>query len=84
MSLLSHSSVVLTLEYQLTLELELDAELHGGGTLSFDRKGLRETERYLASADVEVTRKNRQEALRLVSQAIATRVYDSIELVTPP
>ena len=76
----SFSSVVLTLEYQLTLEVELDAELQGGETLSFDRDGLRETERYLASADIEATRKNRQEALRLISQAIATRVYDSIEL----
>ena len=44
-----------------------------------DRQALREQcERYLASADVEVQRKNRQEALREVSRLVAGRVYDAL------
>ena len=74
----SVSSVVLTLEYEIRMQVLLEARYRDGRELPIDRLGLAETERYLASADLEVTRKNRAEALRLVASAIATRVYDSL------
>jgi len=72
------SSVVLALEFQLTLELDLRARRADGTLVPMDVHSLRETERYLASADVEVQRKNRVEAIRRVSAVVAERVYDSL------
>ena len=74
----SVSSVVLTLEYEITLSLELMARTSAGRTIILDPESLRETERYLASANVEVTRKNREEALRFLASTIANRVYDNL------
>ncbi len=74
----SVSSVVLTLEYEITLRLELQARTRDGRDIPLDPESLRETERYLASANVEVTRKNREEALRLLASTIASRVYDDL------
>lgn len=71
----SVDSVVLAIEYQLTLELDLEARRRGGADVPIDRGALRESERYLASADVEATRKNREEALRQLASVIAGRVY---------
>jgi len=71
----SVDSIVLALEYEITLELDLAAERSGGGEVPLDVASLRESERYLASADAEVTRKNRQEALRQVASVLAARVY---------
>ncbi len=71
----SVDSVVLAIEYELTLELDLEARRRGGSDLPLDRGALRESERYVASADVEVTRKNREEALRRLASVIAGRVY---------
>lgn len=80
----SFSSVVLALEYELTLELELQATRRDGSEVAIGRRALFETERYLASADVEATRKNRQEALRRLSQVLAGRVHDSlVEVIAP-
>jgi hypothetical protein len=74
----SLSSVGLALEYELTLSLALDARRADGSELEFDRRALRETERYLASADVEALNKNRQEALRQAAALLAGRVYDAL------
>ena len=74
----SFSSVIQALEYEITLNLELLATLSDGTEISIDTRATRETERYLASADVEVQRKNRQEALREVSRLVAGRVYDAL------
>lgn len=74
----SVSSVVLVLEYEITLQLDLEIRTRGGRAISLDPLALRETERYLASANAEVTRKNRQEALRLLASTIANRVYDNL------
>ena len=74
----SFSSVVLTLEYEVTLRLELKAERADGNQVGIDPRALRETERYLASADVEATRKNRQEALHRLSTVLAGRVHDAL------
>ncbi|MFQ5505212.1 MAG: LPS assembly lipoprotein LptE [Planctomycetota bacterium] len=74
----SFSSIVFTLEYQLVLAVDLEATRPDGTSLFVGRRALEETEFYLASADVEATRKNRDEALRRVAQVIAQRVHDSL------
>lgn len=72
----SFSSVVLALEYELTLTLDLRARDAGGAEVAPGARVLRDSERYLASADVEAQRKNRQEALHRVSRLLATRFLD--------
>ena len=74
----SFSSVIQALEYEITLNVELLAKFSDGTEISIDARATRETERYLASADVEVQHKNRQEALREVSRLVAGRVYDAL------
>ena len=74
----SFSSVILALEYQLTLDLDVRATRRDGTQLAIDRKSMRETERYLASADIEATRKNREEAVRRVASVLAGRVHDAL------
>lgn len=80
----SFSSFVAALEYSLTLELDLDVRLSGGDVIKLDPTILSETEAYLASPDIEVTRTNRLEALRRLSDQIASRVADTIELIERP
>ena len=46
--------------------------------MAIDPRTTRETERYLASADVEALQKNRQEALRQAAALLAGRVYDAL------
>jgi hypothetical protein len=80
----SFSSVVLALEYQVSMALELRARRRDGSEIPLDARSLRETERYLASADVESLRRNREEALRRLAGALAVRVHDEVfELVAP-
>jgi len=74
----SFSSVILALEYELTLALDLKATKADGSEVEIDPRALRETERYLASADVEALNKNRQEALRQAAALLAGRVYDAL------
>jgi hypothetical protein len=74
----SFSSVILSLEYELTLALELHATRADGSEVAIDPRVTRESERYLASADVEALQKNRQEALRQVAALLAGRVYDAL------
>jgi len=71
-------SLVLALEYEVTIELDLDAHRHDGSTVPIDRESLRDSERYLVSVDQEATRKNRMEALRRVSAVLAGRVYTAL------
>jgi hypothetical protein len=80
----SFSSVVPTLEYQLTLQLELQATRADGSELEIGWRALQETERYLASADVEATRKNRDEALRRLATLLAGRVHDQLARALEP
>jgi hypothetical protein len=75
----SLSPVVLTLEYELTLELALRARGPDGRERESDARALRETERYLSSADAEAQRKNRDEALRRVSRLLAARFLDWLD-----
>src|SRR5690606_25366716 len=74
----SFSSVELALEYEVELSVELSARRPDGTAVDIDRSVLRDWELYLASADVEVERKNREEALRRLSQLLATRVHDAL------
>ena len=80
----SFSSIALALEYELTLSLELEARRADGTAIALDPRSLRETERYLASADAEALRKNREEALRQAAAVLAGRVVDALyETLTP-
>jgi hypothetical protein len=74
----SFSSVVLALEYELVLDVQLLARRSDGTEVPIDPRATRESERYLASADSEALRKNREEALRQASNVLAGRVYDAL------
>ena len=76
----SLSPVVLTLEYELTLGLELVATADDGRELRFDPARFRGTERFLASADAEAQQKNQNEALRRLSRVLAARFLDQLAL----
>jgi hypothetical protein len=79
----SFSSVVLALEYEVRVQMEL--ELARPGTpIALDGRVISESELYLASADVESTRKNRQEALRRIAGVMAVRIHDVMVEVAPP
>lgn len=80
----SFSSIQFALEFSLTLRLDLDVERRDGTEVPFDRRALSFTELYFASADVEVTRKNKLEALRRVSQVIASRFHDALLVRSVP
>jgi len=78
------SSVVLALEYSVTLQVELTLEElpqpdRAGKRQPLPAGLLRDTEIYFASADLEATRKNREEALRLIADLIAQRVADVVD-----
>ncbi len=74
----SFSAVVLALEYSVTLEIALEVAWRDGQRVPIDRRSLNQTAIYLASADLEVGRKNRDEALRRISTLLAARVYDAL------
>ncbi|MBJ21712.1 MAG: LptE family protein [bacterium] len=80
----SFSSFVAALEYSVTMVLDLEIVRAGGLIVRLDPRMLSESELYLASADIEITRTNRLEALRHLSDVIASRVADSIELMEAP
>lgn len=74
----SFSSVLLALEYTLTVTLDLKAQRRDGRQVAIDGSALSQSEIYLASADIEAARKNRQEALHHVSQILAERAHDAL------
>ena len=76
----SFSSIVLALEYEIQVALEVHVRRRDDTDLAIDPRSLNETEIYLASSDVEAGRKNREEALRRISQVLAGRVVDAIYL----
>jgi Lipopolysaccharide-assembly len=80
----SFSSFVAALEYSVTLALDLHVVRASGEVIRLDPTLLRETEIYLASADIETTRTHKQEALRRLSDLLASRIADSIELMQRP
>jgi hypothetical protein len=74
----SFSSVIFTLEYELVLTLDLEARRSDGTQHRIGPRSLEESEYYLASADVEATRKNRHEAIRRLAKILAQRVHESL------
>ena len=80
----SFSSVVMALEYQVSLALHLRAKRADGTEIALDSRSLRETERYLASADAGALRRNREEALRRLAGVLAGRVHDEVFEVAAP
>ena len=70
------SSVAVALEHRIVLIVRLEATRAGGGEAPFDSLRLSEQERYLSSSDVEAAAKNREEALRRLAAALATRFWD--------
>lgn len=72
----SYSPVGLALEFEVTLQLDVTAKRRDGSEIELDASSLRLSERYLASADMQATLKNRQEALRKMSAVLASRVHD--------
>ena len=80
----SFSRFVAALEYSLTIQLDLELVRSSGDVVRLDPRMLTESDVYLASPDIEVTRTNRLEALRRLSDVLASRVADSIELIESP
>ncbi|HBZ71687.1 MAG TPA: hypothetical protein DEP35_18965 [Deltaproteobacteria bacterium] len=74
----SFSSVLLALEYSVTVTLDLKAQRRDGRLVTIDGSALTQSEIYLASADIEALRKNREEALHRVSEMLAERVHDAL------
>ena len=70
----SVSSVVLVLEYETVVAIELQAAR--GEQVLVAATRLEESERHLASADVEAQRRNRDEAVRRVASLLAARFMD--------
>jgi hypothetical protein len=80
----SFSSFVAAVEYALTLSLDLEVVRSGGDVVRLDSDAFSESDVYLASSDIEVTRTNRLELLRRLSDLLAARVADSLELMEQP
>lgn len=81
----SFSSVAFSLEYEVDLRLAVTIARQDGTILQLDPNALKERERYLASADVEVTRTHREEAIRRLAAQLATRIHDAFfEVVAFP
>jgi hypothetical protein len=80
----SFSSFVAALEYSVTVGLDLEVVRASGDIVKFDAAMLTETDIYLASADIETTRTHKLEALRRISDLLAGRIADSIELLERP
>ena len=76
----SFDTVALALEYRVEVTLALDLQDASGRQIRIDPAALKEAEVYLASADAEAARKNRQEALRRIADLLAGRIHDSIGL----
>ncbi len=74
----SFSSIALALEWEVTLRLAVYAERSDGSRTRLDEDSMLATERYLASADIEATRKNRDEAIRTMASSLAARVHDML------
>ena len=76
----SFDTVALALEYRVEMSLTLDVTDAAGRALAIDAASLKGSELYLASADPEAARKNRQEALRRIADVLAGRIHDAIGL----
>ena len=80
----SFSSISFSLEYEVKMNLALAVTQPDGTELRLDGRTMNETERFLASADVEVTRTNREEALRRLASLLAVRIHDVLTAPVTP
>ena len=80
----SFSSFVVALEYKVTLSLVLELVRASGDIIRLSPRALSESDIYLASLDIEVSRTNRREAMRHLSDLLAVRVADSVEWIATP
>ncbi len=76
----SFDTVSLALEYRVEVTLKLEVSDAEGRPMRIDPTVLKESELYLASADAEAARKNRDEALRRIADVLAGRIRDAIGL----
>ena len=74
----SFSSIEFALEYSVTVQLKLEIKRPDGTELDVGDRVLSDSELYFASADVEVGRKNREEAMRRIGVVLAGRLHDSL------
>lgn len=80
----SFSSISFALEYEIRLGLEVQVSRPDGSVVHLDQRSLSESELYLSSADLEVSRTYREEAIRQVADVLAGRLHDSLyERVAP-
>jgi hypothetical protein len=78
------STIEFVLEFRVVMRLDIKVERRDGTRIRIARRMLRESEFYLASADVEVTRTNRKEALERLAGILAGRIHDALyERITP-
>jgi len=70
----------LSVERQITLRLSVEVLGREGRRLNFPVSELSASEIYLSSADVEVGRTNRLEALRRLCGLLASRIHDGIDM----
>jgi hypothetical protein len=82
----SFSSIQFVLEFRVGMTLNLEVQRPDGTELPIGRRVLSARELYQASADVEVTRTNRKEALRRLAGILAARFHDALfeQLIPPP
>jgi len=80
----SFSSFVVALEYKVTLSLVLELVRASGDIIRLSPRALSESDIYLASLDIEVSRTNKREAVRHLSDLLAVRVADSVEWIATP
>ncbi len=74
----TYSSSSLALEYSLDVKVEISAVLKDGTKVTLGPGTFKESELYLASADIEAARKNKKEALRKVASSLAGQVHDAL------
>lgn len=80
----SFSSIEFALEYEMRLFVELILTRPDGTTVPIDQGAFVESELYLSSSDLEVTRTNREEAIRRLAGLMASRAHDALfERITP-
>jgi hypothetical protein len=80
----SFSSIQFVLEFRVRMHLDLQVQRQDGSEIPIGRRVLSAMELYQASADVEVTRTNRKEALRRMAGVLAARFHDALfERITP-
>ena len=80
----SFSSIEFALEYEARLRVQMNVLRPDGSGVPIDGGQFAESELYLSSSDLEVTRTNREEALRRLTTSMAGRLHDALFVrVTP-